>query len=224
MKNDLQYQQLRKWGPSGHGSYVWRDRQSAQLQAADVRPQVQEALEYFFRKWFWTSGQWGRRTHKNPTNSIKFIRKKYVPIARSKDVTYVSFFCNVHNEKAEKNRTRFVVGGDQINYLGKVATPTADILVAKLLFNSVISTRNSNFMTMDISNFYLVTPLKRPEYIRISIKDIPDKIINEYKLGYKADKNGSVYIEANRGMYRLPQAGLLANELLEKRLNKRGYR
>ena len=32
-----------------------------------------------------------------------------------------------------------------------------------------------------------------------------------------------IYIEANRGMYGLPQAGLLANELLEKRLKKRGY-
>ena len=32
-----------------------------------------------------------------------------------------------------------------------------------------------------------------------------------------------VYIQANRGMYGLPQSGLLANELLEKRLNKRGY-
>ena len=32
-----------------------------------------------------------------------------------------------------------------------------------------------------------------------------------------------IYIEANRGMYGLPQAGLLANKLLQKRLNKRGY-
>lgn len=36
-------------------------------------------------------------------------------------------------------------------------------------------------------------------------------------------ENDSVHIEANKGMYGLPQAGLLANELLEKRLNKRGY-
>ena len=35
--------------------------------------------------------------------------------------------------------------------------------------------------------------------------------------------NGPVHIVANRGMYSLPQSGLLANELLEKRLNKRGY-
>ena len=78
-------------------------------------------------------------------------------------------------------------------------------------------------MTMDISNFYLMTRLKRPEYIWISIKSIPDEIINKYKLRDKADKNGSVYIEANCGMYGLPQECLLASELLEKRLNKRGY-
>ena len=32
-----------------------------------------------------------------------------------------------------------------------------------------------------------------------------------------------IYIEANQGMYGIPQAGLLANELLEKLLNKRCY-
>jgi hypothetical protein len=52
-----------------------------------------------------------------------------------------------------------MVGGDRINYPGKVATPTAEMLVAKMLFNSIISTRGAWFMTMDISNFYLMTPL-----------------------------------------------------------------
>ena len=32
-----------------------------------------------------------------------------------------------------------------------------------------------------------------------------------------------VCIEVTKGMYGLPQAGLLANKLLEKRLNKHGY-
>ena len=97
------------------------------------------------------------------------------------------------------------------------------MLVEKLLFNSVVSTKNAKFMTMDISNFYLMNPLKRPEYIGISTMDIPIKIINAYKLKDTADKNGSVYIQANSGMCGLPQAGLLANKLLEKRLKKRGY-
>ena len=106
----------------------------------------------------------GGRT-KNPTNTIKFIGRSKVPKDRMKDVTYGSFVCNIRPEKKEKGRTRFVVGGDRINYPGEVATSTADMLVEKLLFNSVVSTKDAKFTTMDISNFYLMTPLKRPEYI-----------------------------------------------------------
>ena len=147
-----------------------------------------------------------------------------MPKDRRKDVTYGSVVCNIRPEKKEKERTRFVVRGDRINYPGEVATPTADMLVSKLLFNSVVLTRDAKFMTMDISNFYLMTPLKRPEYIRINIKDIPEEIIFEYNLRDIAMPNGFVHIVANRGMYGLPQSGLLANKLLETRLNKRGYR
>jgi len=161
---------------------------------------------------------------KNPTNTIKFIRKNDVPHDRRKDVTYGQFVCTVRPEKAEKNRTRFTVGGDRINYPGEVATPTADMLVAKLLFNSVISTKDAKFMTLDISNFYFMTLLKRPEFIRMKLADIPEEIIVEYNLRNKATPDGSIYIVANKGMYGLPQAGLLANELLEKRLNANGYR
>ena len=101
----------------------------------------------------------GGRTKKT-TNTIKFIRKEDVPKDRQKDVTYGQFMCTVQPEKAEKNRTRFTVGGDRINYPGKVATPTADMLVAKMLLNSVVSTKGAKFMTLDISNFYLMTRLK----------------------------------------------------------------
>ena len=137
--------------------------------------------------------------------------------------TYGQFVCTVRPEKEESNQTRFTVGGDRINYSGAVATPTAEMLVARMLFNSVISTAGARFMTMDISNFYLNTPLPRPEFIRINLKDIPEEVIIEYDLRKKATWNGSIYIRAQRGMYGLPQAGLLANELLEKRLNKHGY-
>ena len=78
-------------------------------------------------------------------------------------------------------------------------------------------------MTMDLSNFYLMTPLKRPEYVKINLKDIPDEIITEYKLREMATPDGNVYIEITKGMYGLPQAGLLANEQLETRLNEHGY-
>ena len=158
------------------------------------------------------------------TNTMKFICKKDVPSDRTRDVTYGSFLCKVRNKKKEKNRTRLTVGGNRINYPGEVATPTAEMLVAKLLFNSVISTKGARFMTADLSNFYLKTPLKRPEYIRLKLSDIPDEIIQQYGLRDKASKDGYVYMEVTKGMYGLPQAGLLANQLLEKCLNKHGYR
>ena len=50
--------------------------------------------------------------------------------------------------------------GDRINHPGAVATPTADMLVAKLLFNGVISIKGARFM----SNFYLMTSLKCPKF------------------------------------------------------------
>ena len=141
-----------------------------------------------------------------------------------KDVTYGQFVCVIRPEKAEIHRTRFVVVANKINYPGEVATPTAKMLVAKLLLNSVISTPGAQFMTMDISNFYLMSPLKRPEYVKRKVSDIPEEIIVEYKLRELATPDGSVYIKITKGMYGLPQAGLLANEQLEVQLNKHGYK
>ncbi len=99
-----------------------------------------------------------------------------------------------------------------------------EMLVAKMLFNSVISTKGACFMTMDNSNFYLMTPLHHPKFIQMKLSNIPDEVIEEYKLREEATTNGSIYIKAEHSMYGLPQSGLLANKLLEKQLNKHGYR
>jgi hypothetical protein len=80
---------------------------------------------------------------KNPTNSIKFISQHEVPTDRRKDVKYGQFACLVRPEKAEPNQMQFTVGSNRINYPGEVATPTAEMPVAKMLFNSVISTKGA---------------------------------------------------------------------------------
>jgi hypothetical protein len=162
---------------------------------------------------------------KSPTNTIEFIFKNKVPTEQKRcDVAYGQLVCTVQPEKAEPNQTRFTVRGDRINYPGKVAIPTAEMLVAKMLFNSVIFTKGARFMMVDISNFYLMTPLHRLKFIRMKLSDIPDEVIDEYKLKEKATLDGSIYIKAKQGMYGLPQSGLLAKELLEKQLNKHSYR
>ncbi len=60
-----------------------------------------------------------------------------------KDVTYGKFVCTIRPEKKETQQTRFVVGGNKINYPGEVATLTAEKLDAKLLFSSIISTHGA---------------------------------------------------------------------------------
>ena len=157
------------------------------------------------------------------TNTIFFIHKSQVPADRLKDVTYGKFVCTVRPEKADPNRTRLTVGGNRINYPGEVGTPTAEMMLAKILFNSVISTDGARFMTMDIKNFYLGTPMKRFEYLKLKLSDIPQEIIDEYNLMEKVTPDGYVYVEIRRGMYGLPAAGLLAQEQLEQFLNKEGY-
>ena len=57
----------------------------------------------------------------------------------------------------------------------------------------------------------------------LQLKLIPDEIIAQYNLREKADNKGWVYVCIELGMYGLPQAGLLANKLLAKRLNHFGY-
>jgi hypothetical protein len=67
------------------------------------------------------------------------------------------------------------MGGNLINYPDDVGTPTANLLLIKILLNSVISTPGAKFATADISNFYLMSPLmKRPEYAKIRLSDIPE--------------------------------------------------
>jgi hypothetical protein len=81
----------------------------------------------------------GVGNHIKGTNTIKFIHKRKVPKSRLKDVTYGQFVCTKQPEKAEPNRTRFTIGEVQINYPEEVATAAANLLVAKILFNSTIS-------------------------------------------------------------------------------------
>ena len=81
--------------------------------------------------------------------------KRTVPRGRMKDVTYTQVVCNVFPKKKEQSRTRYMVGGNSINYPGNVGPPTADMLLVKILFNSTISTETARFMTAGINHFLL---------------------------------------------------------------------
>ena len=156
------------------------------------------------------------------TNTLFFINFEQIPRDRIKDITYDRICCNVRPEKDDPNRTRITVGGNNITKTIDCGTPTADLLTVKLLFNSIVSTPDAKFMSIDIKNFYLNTPMDRYEYMRMKLSNFPQDIIDEYNLMEK-ERNGYVYVEIRAGMYGLPAAGILAQRLLEKRLAKAGY-
>jgi hypothetical protein len=157
---------------------------------------------------------------KSGSNTMFFIKHTDVPKGRK--VTYLRTVAELRPQKEEEKRVRFTVGGNLIDYPGKVSTPTANLAVVKCLLNSVISTRGARFMTGDIKNFYLGTPMSRFEYMRIPVKYIPKTIMEQYNLE-SLIHNGSVVVEIRKGMYGLPQAGILANDRLVKHLAASGY-
>jgi hypothetical protein len=106
------------------------------------------------------------------TQKMRFISHKDIP--KTAKVTYLSIVAAHRPEKEKKHRIRYTVGGNLIEYAGDVSTKTADLKTAKLIFNSVISTINARFMTLDLKDFYLGTPMSTPEFMRIPLHVIPE--------------------------------------------------
>jgi hypothetical protein len=157
---------------------------------------------------------------KSGTETIHFIHHKDKPSDRK--ATYLRVCANFRPQKADPMRIRFTVGGDRIKYDGKVTTPTADLTNVKIILNSILPAPEAKFMTADIKDFYLNTPMPRFEYMRIPVHNIPDVMMTQYELAPLV-QNVHVMVEIRKGMYGLPQAGLIANERLIEYLAKYGY-
>ena len=88
--------------------------------------------------------------------------------------------------------------------------------------NSVLSRKGSKFITYNIHNCYLATPLDYSEYVKINLTDVRHEFIYEYDL-HDYFHEGWVYFEIRNVVYGLPQSGSLTNNLLETCLFKHDY-
>jgi hypothetical protein len=59
--------------------------------------------------------------------------------------------------------------------------------------------------------------------MRMKISDPPPNFVKAYNLNNLATNDGTIYVKIQKGMYGLPQAGILAWNLLKKCLNQHGY-
>jgi hypothetical protein len=59
--------------------------------------------------------------------------------------------------------------------------------------------------------------------MRLKLLDMQEDVIEHYILRDITTPDGYVYCEIRQGMYGLPQAGIVAQDLLAKRLKEHGY-
>ena len=157
------------------------------------------------------------------TDTVRFMSLDEIKnIPKDRVVTYARIVVDYRPQKEDKNRVRITAGGNLISYPFELTTRTADLTTSKLLWNSTISTKGAKYMCADAKNFYLATPLDRYEYMKMPVELIPPEFIELNNLSSKI-KNGYLYMEIQKGMYGLPQSGILANKLLKERLAVHGY-
>ena len=153
------------------------------------------------------------------TQTMRFIPWSQKPKSRKVSYYNPQTRVKVKQNGTKEYRVRGTYGGDISDYIGPTSAQTADMPSIKILMNDVVSDEGK-FMSIDIKDFYLGTPMKRNEYMRIHLSQIPIesqiKYINEGLV-----HEGHVLVEISKGIYGLTQAGLLAQEQLFEHLSQR---
>ena len=120
-------------------------------------------------------------------------------------VTYARVVVDFRPQKEDPNRVRITAGGNLIAYPDELTTRTADLTVSKILWNSVLSTDDAKYATLDIANFYLGTPLDRYEYMKMPLNIFPQHIKGQYDIDNMAYQ-GYVWLHRDKEGYLWPSS------------------
>ena len=78
------------------------------------------------------------------------------------------------------------------------------------------------FFTKKDKTFYLGTPMKYLQYMRIHKKFIPQEVLDKYDIIF--DDRYFTYVEIRRGIYSQKKAGVIAFDQLVRKLKLFGYK
>eukprot|EP00804_Cyclotella_cryptica_P011340 CCRYP_016348-RA/>CCRYP_016348-RA protein AED:0.43 eAED:0.43 QI:0/0/0/1/0/0/2/0/210 len=163
----------------------------------------------------------GKTGRAKGTNTIRFINKAVVPQDLFKDITYIKFVCQDREKgtKSDESHAR----GESDQSPQRSWHPNCQFSADQDIFKQCYIHTKGEFANADIANVYLMTPLKRPEFAKVQLSDIPAEIIKLYNLEQLATPDGCIYVRVSMGMYGLPQSGSLGHDLLKQGLNDKGY-
>jgi hypothetical protein len=187
-------------------------------------PATTETWQTVFGKEFGDMSQGDNKTGQKGTNAMFVMTHDAIHhvLAAGKKFTYGNPVIDYRPQKKNPHRIRIMAGGNLITYASSPSVWTADLDMAKLHWNSVISTKWAKYMCLDIKIFCLTSRLKYFKYMQMPLELFPIWIQEQYNLKVLTYK-GFVHLEMQRAIWGLPQAGILANKHLHHKLAPFGY-
>ena len=187
-------------------------------------PATSETWQTAFGKDFGGMAQGDDKTGQKGTNAMFVMSHDEIRkvLKQKKKFTYGNPVVDYRPQKEDPNRIRITAGGNLVTYESSPSVRTADLDTAKLHWNSVISTDGAKYMCLDIKNFYLTAKLDYFEYMRMPLSLFPLWTQKQYDMKRHA-LDGMVHLEMRRAVWGLPQAGILANKRLRRKLAPFGY-
>ena len=82
------------------------------------------------------------------------------------------------------------VEGNLLDLTVNISAPTESVTTSKCIFNSVVSTPGARCLLADINHLYLNNTLPDPEFMQVTLKIIPQEIIDTYDLKALVDDQG----------------------------------
>lgn len=136
---------------------------------------------------------------------------RYVLVARDKNLP----------DGSHKAKMRGTFDGSTSTYAGPVAADTADILLVRAHWHACLA-RGWHRATVDISAFYVGTPMDHDEWMEIRLSQLPQDLAQSDRIR-RLCRGDRLLVRVRKGIYGLPQAGRLARERLVKHLTTAGY-
>jgi hypothetical protein len=90
-------------------------------------------------------------------------------IPKTQTVMYACIVGDFCPQKEDPNRICITSDGNLINYPGKLSTRMANLTTSKIMWNSILSTKDAKYMCLDVKNVYLSTLINQYKYMKIPL-------------------------------------------------------
>ena len=121
-------------------------------------------------------------------------------------------------------RVRLTADGSRSQFDGDRSSITAEIVAVKIFLNSVVSDDDTEMITADLQDAYLSEDLPpgESEYLSLLVSHFPLDCREEFGIANLSETT-IIYYQILKGLYGMPQAGLLYQTGLIKHLSQYGY-